>query len=180
MIVIIGESGSGKTTLANDFVERNPQFHRVVTYTSRPKREGEIDGVDYHFCSDDEFDELCESGFFVEHAEYRGWKYGTAREDCESENAVVILTPSGLRALKKLTDDIISVYVWVDRETRLIKLIERGDNVDEAYRRNLSDVGMFDGVENEVDYVLANIGFRHDREETLDVFEQFLRFETWK
>lgn len=176
MIVLIGESASGKTTLANGFIEKYPEYHKIVTYTTRPKRENEVDGVDYHFISDERFDELVKQGFFVEHAKYRDWSYGTAKSDCiNNKKAVVVLTPSGLRSLKKINKKVTSIYIYVDRRSRLINILLRGDNIDEAYRRNLSDVGQFDGVIDEVDYVIDNTQFHMDENEVLKCLEAILK-----
>lgn len=178
MLVILGESASGKTTLLKMFISENPKYHKIVTYTTRPMRDGEVDGVDYHFISQDAFNELVESGFFIEHAKYRDWAYGTAKADCESENAIAILTPAGLRALKRLGYDVTSIYVYVDRRSRLINILARGDNIDEAYRRNLSDVGQFDEVIQEVDYVIDNTKFHMDENQVLKCFQEILKKES--
>ena len=174
MIVILGESASGKTTLLKMFVKENPRYHKIVTYTTRPARDGEIDGIDYHFITVSQFNEYLKRGFFVEHAKYRDWCYGTAKEDCNSENAIAILTPAGLRALKRLNYDITSVYIDVDRRSRLINILTRGDNIDEAYRRNLSDVGQFDGVADEVDFVINNNGYSMNEEQVLEIFKEYI------
>ena len=172
MIVILGESASGKTTLLKRFIEANPQYHKIVTYTTRPMRKGEVEGVDYHFITNDTFDELVKRDFFVEHTKYRDWSYGTAKADCESQNAVAILTPAGFRTLKRLGYDTTSIYVYVDRRSRLINILARGDNIDEAYRRNLSDEGQFDGIIPEVDYVIDNTKFHMDEDWVLKCFEE--------
>ena len=52
------------------------------------------------------------------------------------------------------------VYLWVDRRQRMIKIIQRGDNIDEAYRRNLSDVGQFDAFEREADFTIKNENYK--------------------
>ena len=171
MIVIVGESASGKSTLQNMFIQNNPKFSKVVTYTTRPARTGEKDGVDYHFVSDEEFNRMVANGEFIEHARYRDWNYGTAKIDCTEDNVVAVLTPSGLRSLKRYGIDPISVYLKVDRRSRMIKIISRGDNIDEAYRRNLSDVGQFDGIENEVDYVIDNSEYQMDKYDVLNCLE---------
>lgn len=174
MIVLLGESASGKSTLLKMFVRANPKYHGVVTYTTRPKRKGEKNGIDYNFITQAMFDEFVKRDFFAEHNEYRGWSYGTAKADCEDDNAVVILTPAGLRELKKLNYDITSIYLSVDRRSRLINILARGDDVDEAYRRNLSDIGQFDGIENEVDHVIENAGFHMNEAQVLRVLEVIL------
>lgn len=180
MIVILGESASGKTTLLKRFVQANPEYHKIVTYTTRPMRKGEKDGVDYHFISQAAFDGFVKRDFFIEHAEYRDWCYGIAKADCKSDNTVAILTPSGMRALKRLGYDITTVYIYVDRRSRLINLLARGDNIEEAYRRNLSDVGQFDGVVDEVDYVIDNTSFHMDEEQVLRCLQEILKPETNK
>lgn len=174
MIVIIGESASGKSTLQKLFVAKNPNFKKLITYTTRPKRKNEKDGVDYHFISNRRFDIMKDRGLFVEYATYNGWSYGTLKEDCKDENAVAVLTPSGFRALKREKVDLTSVYLYVDRRSRLISNLKRGDNIEEAYRRSLSDVGQYDGIIYEVDYVIDNTEFHMNEEQTLKCFENIL------
>ena len=156
MIVLIGESGSGKDTVQKQLVE-NFGYRKIVTYTTRPPRDGEVDGVDYHFISEKEFREKKRRNEFGETAEYRGWLYGSAIKDY-AINTVIILTPSGFRKLEKSIVPFVmmSVYVRVPRRERLIRILKRGDDIEEAYRRSLSDVGMFDGIADEVDFVIDN------------------------
>lgn len=169
MLVIIGESASGKSTL-QDLICKTFNHKKVVTYTTRPIRKGEVDGVSYHYISDEEFKRLKNEDFFVETSEYNGWHYGTPINECtDLLDTNAVLTPSGLRKLKKRGIKVVSIYLKVDRRSRLMKILNRGDNIEEAYRRNLSDVGQFDGVENEVDYVIVNTGYKKSANELLDV-----------
>lgn len=157
MIVVIGESGSGKSTLVKNFVEKHSDYKKIITYTTRPKRENEIDGVDYYFITQEKFQELIDANFFVEYNAYRDWFYGTALNDCrDDDKTIAILTPAGYRALKRASIDAKSVYLYVDRRSRLINLLNRGDNIEEAYRRNLSDLGQFDGLIDEADFIIDN------------------------
>ena len=174
MIVILGESASGKTSLVNDLIKSNPVYQKVVTYTTRPMRPGEVDGVDYHFVDEKTYLGLQKEGFFAESAEYRGWHYGTPADECKKPNSIIILTPHGLRSLKALGYEIISVYLYVDRRSRLINLLCRGDDIEEAYRRSLSDVGQFDGVEDEVDYIIDNTKYQMTEEDVLQCLKNIL------
>lgn len=173
ILALVGESASGKTTTATMFEKSDMNFKRVITYTTRPPREGERGGVDYNFVSDEKFEELVSNDFFLESAEYRGWKYGAAIDIKSKENLVVVLTPAGARALRKAADDagrddVFIIYIKVDRRIRLMKLLGRGDDIDEAYRRNLSDVGMFDSFENEADYTMYNKYYIKNPEKVFD------------
>ena len=155
MIVLVGESASGKSSIERCLVE-NYGYNKIVSYTTRPPREGEADGVDYHFISVEQFYNLKAEGFFAETAMYREWNYGVAKEDC-TDDKVAVLTPHGLRQVSKIDGiNVISFYINVPRRDRLIKILQRGDNIEEAYRRSLSDVGQFDGIEDEVDFVINN------------------------
>ena len=161
MLALIGESACGKSTV-QDILCKDYGFEKIVTYTTRPMRDGEVGGKDYHFISQDDYDKKVRENFFFENASYNGWNYGTARKDIEgnSDSKVIVLTPKGLRKFKSNRKiDIYSVYINIDRKSRLIKLLNRGDNIEEAYRRSLSDVGMFDGIENEVDLTIDNVSY---------------------
>ena len=76
--------------------------------------------------------------------------------------------------LIKLGYNPMSIYIYVDRRSRLIQLLLRGDSIDESYRRNLSDVGMFDGITNEVDYVIENSNYHMTPEQTVFCLEKIL------
>jgi len=162
IICLMGKSSSGKDTIFRELLQEGTLGLRtIVPYTTRPIRTGETDGVDYHFISVEEFKSLKEQGFFAETAIYNEWNYGTAKEDC-TDDKVAVLTPHGLRQISKINGiNVISFYINVPRRDRLIKILQRGDNIEEAYRRSLSDVGQFDGIEDEVDYVIYNDGYKY-------------------
>lgn len=125
-------------------------------------RAGETDGIDYHFIDNNTFNDLKRNNFFIEYAQYREWQYGTAANFSKNEDKIVILTPAGARALRRyakqrnLLDSIRVIYLNVDRRSRLVNILKRGDNIEEAYRRSLSDVGQFDSFEKEADKTLHN------------------------
>ena len=178
IVVLVGESGSGKSTIANLIQERDPSFSKIITYTTRPMRDGEADGVDYHFVSEEEFSRMERNGEFFESASYRGWRYGSASADYDDgKDHVVVLTPHGYRGLKRRQQNsswlhhtrVIGIYLDVDRRSRVIKLLERGDDIDEAYRRSLSDAGQFDGFEDETEYKITNNGYEKSIEEVWDI-----------
>lgn len=159
MIVLLGESASGKSTIEKVLADKYG-YKKLVSYTTRRPRDGEVDGADYHFISKEEFIKRYDSGFFAETGNYNGWFYGTAKEQY-CENTVCVLTPHGLRQIKRAFGEdekikVKSFYINVPRRDRLIKILQRGDDIEESIRRNQSDVGQYDGIEDEVDFVLHN------------------------
>lgn len=182
MIVLVGESASGKSSIEKELVKTG-KLKKIVSYTTRPPRQGEVDGIDYYFISEEEFKKLQSENFFVEVGCYRGWYYGSAFRDC-GDNAIAVLTPHGLRQMKRIKElNIISFYINVPRRDRLIKILQRGDNIEESYRRNLTDVGLFDGIEDEVDYIMYNEGYEETAEETAEKILKLLEIEkraTWE
>lgn len=167
MIVLVGESASGKSSIEKYLVD-NYGYSKVISYTTRSPRPNEVDGIDYHFVSVEQFLALKEQGFFAETAIYNNWHYGTAKEDC-TDDKIAVLTPHGLRQISKV-DGItaISFYINVSRRDRLIKILQRGDDIEEAYRRSLSDVGQFDGLEDEVSFVINNNGYEYSIKQMAD------------
>ena len=173
MLIILGCSRSGKSTLEEYIVERT-HFKKTISYTTRPIREGEVDGIDYHFVDEEMFNKLESEGFFVETATYSAnWKYGLPKNECTND-AIAVLTPKGYRRLLKyiqrnpdLNINLTSIYLKTDKASRLIKLLQRdGDKgYYEAIRRSISDIGMFDGLEDEVDFVLDNREYRYNVEQ---------------
>lgn len=81
MFLISAPSGAGKTTLCGNLLKANTNMRRAITCTTRPPREGEQDGVDYHFLDPATFLRRVESGHFLEHATVYGNSYGTLRSE---------------------------------------------------------------------------------------------------
>jgi len=154
IIVLIGESASGKSTIEKMLVKKG--FNKIVSYTTRPIRPNETDGVDYHYISKEEFLNKLQNGFFAEYTIYNSWYYGIAIPDCK-DDSVVVVEPHGFRQLKKIERlNIISFYIKVDERERLIRMVKRGDNLLEVFRRIFSDQGVFQFIDQEVDYVIDN------------------------
>ena len=174
MVILVGESASGKSTIEKALV-KNYGFQKVISYTTRPPRLTEIDGIDYHFITDEQFEKLQSEHYFAEVGRYRNWYYGSSVSDCKKDGMVAVLTPHGLRQMKKIDRlDVTSFYINIPRRDRMIKILQRGDNIDECYRRSTSDQGQFDGIEDEVDYILNNDGYKETADETANKIVKIL------
>ena len=79
VIALIGEAGAGKDYLYRILVDSYPEVNGLVSYTTRPPREGEVNGVNYHFVSREEFEKQIDEGKMLEYTEFRGWYYGTSK-----------------------------------------------------------------------------------------------------
>lgn len=154
MIILVGASASGKTEVAK-MLGTLFQMKKVITHTTRPLRDGEQDGVDYYFVSREEFLALAKMNFFVETTEYNGNYYGTSHKEL-ADNKVLILDPNGLRSFTKLHDArIVSFFMHATRETRRIRMIKRGDKIEEAIKRIATDDQKFDeNAKNDCDFVV--------------------------
>ena len=109
-----------------------------VSYTTRPMREGEVNGKDYFFLTKEEFDSMVENGEFYEYVSFNGWFYGTSVEQIHSDD-LFIMTPHGV---SKLTSEdrktSMVLFIDIDDETRKARLMERAD-ADKVDRRILAD-----------------------------------------
>ena len=165
IIVLLGASGSGKSTLEHELATHHG-FEKIISYTTRQPRESEENGKDYYFVDNDTFNEILDRGLFAEHDEYSQNRfYGTLKSDYVEGNKVVVLTPNGLRQLKKNcpSEDIFTVLVESSLGTRIKRYIDRCDvnkfNFDDAgeiFERINRDFGMFLGLDKEVDLVVHN------------------------
>ena len=165
IIVLLGASGSGKSTLENE-ISTKFGYKKIVSYTTRRPRVGEILDKDYHFINNQKFEKMIQQDLFAEYDEYSQNRiYGTVKEDYQNGNKIVVLTPNGLRQLKKNcpNEKIFSVLVEASLGTRVKRYIDRCgvdkfdfDDKNEIAARVERDFGMFCGLEKEVDMVIHN------------------------
>jgi guanylate kinase len=157
MLVLIGPSASGKTEDAKILMAKYG-MKKMVTYTTRPMRIGEIDGFDYHFVSFDEFKEMEKAGEFIETTFYNNNFYGTRKKDAAFDK-VVILDPNGLKKFAKaLGDQITSIYLETPKPIRETRMLLRKDSPELIVKRLASDDLVFIKEELPLNYVLLNEG----------------------
>lgn len=144
VIALIGKSGSGKDTLMTCALraDTNNILNEIVSCTSRPPRQGEVDGVNYHFLKDEDFDITSD---FLEVSFFNNWYYGTKIKGCLDKDRVNIgvFNPDGIKSMMKRQDiiDLQIFYVMTDSKTRLLRQLNREDDpdVDEIIRRYNAD-----------------------------------------
>ena len=116
VFVITGPSGVGKGTLIRGLLTRIPQLALSISATTRAPRDGERDGVDYHFLTAEEFERRVEAGAFVEHATYSGRRYGTLRAELDRRTAagapvVLEIEVQGARQVREAMPDALQVFI---------------------------------------------------------------------
>lgn len=152
ILVISGPSGVGKTSVARALSEGDERLVLAVTSTTRAARPGELDGRDYHFLSEDDFDRLLEDDGFIEHVSARGAHYGLTKAELgriweDGHVPVLVLDPAGKDAVKALYPQALSVFIDAPSAVVTERLLARGDT-DVAVRMsdNLKVWSVRDGV----------------------------------
>jgi guanylate kinase len=165
LFVISAPSGAGKTTLCKEIIDFFPSLRHSVSYTTRPQRPGEQDGIDYHFVTRTVFDSKIAQGAFAEWAEVHGNRYGTAIETLErfrSEGRDILLDIDcqGARQLKKSYRQGVFIFVLPPSLTELQRRLN-GRNTDspEVIARRIANAR--DEIREAVwyDYLVINDDF---------------------
>ncbi|MGP0102789.1 MAG: guanylate kinase [Solirubrobacteraceae bacterium] len=165
VFVITGPSGVGKGTLIRGLMERlggRAQLQLSVSATTRAPREGEHDGVDYHFLTREDFDARVAAGDFVEHADYAGRSYGTLRSELEDRvragvPVVLEIEVQGARQVRAAMPEAVQVFIAPPSLHALrTRLIGRGtDDAEEVERRLQVAEGEL-GAQPEFAHVVVN------------------------
>jgi|SRR5579884_1811934 len=143
VFVITGPSGVGKGTLIRGLMERMLELELSVSATTRAPRPGEVDGVDYHFLSDAEFDARVRAGDFIEHASYAGRRYGTLRSELQRRldagvPVVLEIEVQGARQIRERMPEAVQVFIAPpSRDALRARLVGRGTDDPEQVQRRL-------------------------------------------
>lgn len=147
-IILCGKAAAGKDHLRKILEGRG--FKYGISYTTRPPRPGEIDGRDYYFLEENEFNNLIEQGFFYEYVTFNNWLYGTSKSQWYETDDIFIMTPSGIGKLHAADrKHSFIIYIDIPIEIRRDRLRKRNDNNDSIERRLQADEKDF---ENFTDY----------------------------
>jgi guanylate kinase len=160
MLILTGKSATGKDSIAEELIKLG--YSRIITYTTRPMRDGEVDGETYHFISVSEFLKKYIDGEFLEVNYYTTklgvWFYGSSLADYQKadNNTICVLTPCGIKKLKQNNIKHTSFLINVSDNEILKRQIMRGDNQDEAERRFMADKLDFADIDDLVDCTIQN------------------------
>ncbi len=162
LFVISGSSGVGKGTVIGGFLKRNPEFKLSISYTTREKREGEVEGVNYFYVSKEEFLNSVKNNEFLEWAEFSGNYYGTKREfvqKCLRENINLILeieTQGALQVKDKMSESVLIFIVPPSYQDLEFRLRNRKTESEEAITKRLDFVKFEIQNSERFDYRIVN------------------------
>lgn len=173
VFVVTGTSGAGKGTLEKALLSQMPELELAVSATTRERREGEEDGREYWFISDEDFDEKLQDGEFLEHVEFPwGQRSGTLRSEIErirgeGKFPLLDLEPQGALEVKQTVPGAVTIFVeapsFEENERRLrARATESEGEIDERLdlaREQLEQAGEFDYliVNDDLDRALSEL-----------------------
>ena len=179
LIVISAPSGAGKTSIIKNVIKKlndgNRKSKFSVSHTTRLPREGDIDGSDYFFVTNEIFDELCEAGNFIETAEVHDYKYGTSKNFIDENinqgiNVFLEIDVQGFQKLRNRNIEFRSMFILPPSIEELRKRIQkRGLDSEDVIEKRMKNALKELGEAEEYDYLVINDIFEQAIEELLEI-----------
>lgn len=165
LFIVSAPSGAGKTSLLAKLLEEMPDLCLSISHTTRPMRDGEQDGVNYHFSDRDTFVNMVEQGGFLEHAEVFGNLYGTSAQWVEEQqqqgkDVILEIDWQGAQQVRRLKPEAIGVFILPPAiETLRERLSNRGQDDNTVIEQRLAGAQEEISHYGEYDYLILNQDF---------------------
>ena len=163
VLIVSSPSGAGKTTICKKLIQDIENLNLSVSVTTRLKRQNEIDGKDYFFKSDEEFDKMVKQEKFLEHARVFGYSYGTLKSEINSKitngiNVIVDIDWQGTRQIEEhIPDDIVKIFILPPSIKELEKRLgARATETRDSFKKRMSEARKEISHYNEYDFVIIN------------------------
>jgi guanylate kinase len=178
LFVITAPSGAGKTSLIEAVMRDDPTLKISVSYTTRPPRAGEKDGVDYHFVDRAAFDAMQRHGEFLESAEVHGNHYGTSRKVildavAAGEDLILEIDWQGAQQVRRLYPECVGIFILppsVEELERRMRL--RGKDSDAVIRRRVENAREELAHAGEFKYAIINKDFETAQRELAEILRK--------
>ncbi len=154
LFVVVAPSGAGKTSLVTKLLEADPHIRLSVSFTTRPPRDGEVNGRDYHFVNRASFERKIAEGEFLEYASVYGNYYGTSKRWIENEIAgdhdvLLEIDWQGAQQVRNLFPDVVGIFILPPSLQELRRRLEsRGTDAPEVIAKRMA------GAREEISHVL--------------------------
>ena len=181
LIVFSAPSGCGKGTMLREIL-RDENFYISVSATTREPREGEVDGVDYHFISREEFQNLIDNNGMLEYAEYCDNLYGTPVKEVKEQldkcrNVILEIEVKGAMKIRKLCPEALFIFVVPPSLKELDRrLRKRGTETEEVIIQRVERAAEEIPYAVKYDYIIVNDGL----EEAVEDFRSIVRAESFR
>ncbi|WP_148894270.1 guanylate kinase [Geothermobacter ehrlichii] len=162
LFVVSAPSGAGKTTLCRYLVDMFPEIRQSISFTTRTPREGEVDGVDYHFVGRETFERMVAEGAFAEWAEVHGNLYGTSLRTLQQareagEDILLDIDCQGAAQLRDRLDDAVFVFILPPSLKELERRLRgRQTDAEDVIARRLANARREIAQAHWYDYLLVN------------------------
>ena len=189
LVILSGVSGAGKDTIKKEIIKRMKNVISLPSFTSREPREGEEEGIQYHFITKEQFKEKIKNEEFYEYDLHHENYYGTSKklmnEKIDSGKIIVkdIEVNGTENLIKKLGNDtkLVTIFLKVDKEELKNRLINRGDNLSEADMQ--LRLGRLEYEESKIglyDYVIKNDNLEKTVQIIMTIIEKEKKLEETK
>ena len=165
LYTVSAPSGAGKTSLVKALVESSDQVRVSVSHTTRPKRPGEVDGVNYHFVEHKQFETMLSQHAFLEHAEVFGNFYGTSKAWVEStlangEDVILEIDWQGAQQVARLMPEAVAIFILPPSKSALSeRLTNRGQDDQTVIERRMAEAVNEMSHYQLADYLVVNDDF---------------------
>lgn len=181
VLIVSSPSGAGKTTICKKLIQDIENLSLSVSVTTRLKRQNEIDGKDYFFKSDEEFDKMVKEEKFLEHARVFGYSYGTLKSEINSKitngiNVIVDIDWQGTRQIEEhIPDDIVKIFILPPSIKELEKRLgARATETQDSFKKRMSEARKEISHYNEYDFIIIN----EDVQESVNKIKLILNSES--
>lgn len=178
MLILSGPSGAGKTTLANGLIDTHPEIEFAISHTTRQKRPGENDDVEYHFVSEEEFKALVENGKMLETATVYGYHYGTSRQAVDhalnaGHRVLLDVDWQGSKHLMQLFPDAISIFIQPPGgKDAAQRLLDRHQDSALTIESRMAQYQEQISHREEFDYVITNDDLDETLKELIEIVDR--------
>jgi guanylate kinase len=178
MLILSGPSGAGKTTLANGLIDTHPEIEFAISHTTRQKRPGESDDVEYHFISEEEFKALVENGKMLETATVYGYHYGTSRQAVDhalnaGHRVLLDVDWQGSKHLMQLFPDAISIFIQPPGgQDAAQRLLDRHQDSELTIESRMAQYQEQISHREEFDYVITNDDLDETLKELIEIVDR--------